>query len=91
MEKQGCVQLKVENKDIPHKNATKKKSKDEGNLNEEDNLMKEGMALICVMCRDGKGQFNGLVNLRRPYNKDKWDSHAGGKSINAIWHCGIIG
>ena len=40
--------------------------------------MQEGMALICVMCRDVKGQSNVLVNLGRPYNEEKWDSHTGG-------------
>ena len=66
MEKHGRVQLKVEKKDIPHNNATKKKSKDEEGLDEEDDIMQEGMSFICVLFWDGKGQSNGLVNLRRP-------------------------
>ena len=71
MENHGRVQLKVDKKYIPHNNAAKKKSKDEDNLDQEDDLMQEGMALICVMCRDGKGQSNGLMKLRRLYNEDK--------------------
>ena len=51
--------------------------------------MQEGMALVCVMCRDGKGKSNGRVHLRRPYNEEKWDSHAVGRKhkINmALWN-----
>ena len=51
--------------------------------------MQEGMALICVMCWYGKVQSIGLVNLRRPYNEEKWDSHARGKkhkSNVALWN-----
>ena len=39
MEKHGRFQLKAEKKDIPHKNATKKKIKDKGGLDEEDDIM----------------------------------------------------
>ena len=51
--------------------------------------MQEGMDLICFMCWYGKGQSNGLANLRRPYNEEKWDSHAGGgehKSNVSLWN-----
>ena len=37
------------------------------------------MALICIMCRDGKGKYDGVVNLRRMYNEEKWDSHTVGQ------------
>ena len=46
MEKHGRVQLKVEKKDNPHNNAVKNKSKDEGGLDEGDDLMQQGMDLI---------------------------------------------
>ena len=43
------------------------------------------MALICIMCRDSKGKYDGVVNLRRLYNEEKWDSHtAGGNYKNNV-------
>ena len=84
MEKDGHIKLKVEKKDLPHNNIVKKKSKDEENLDEEDELTQEGMALICIMCRDGEGKSDGVMNLRRMYNKEKWDAHTAGEKIRII-------
>ena len=89
MENHGRVQLKVDKKDISHTNAAKNKSKDEGNFDEEDDLMQEDMALICVMCRYGKGKSNGLLNLRSPYNEEKWEfpsREKNNKSNVALWN-----
>ena len=55
--------------------------------------MQEGMSFICVLLWDGKGQSNGRVNLRRPYNEDKLGSSAGGGGgggIKVMLHIGII-
>ena len=51
--------------------------------------MQEDMALICVMCRDGKGKSNGLLNLRSPYNEEKWEfpsREKNNKSNVALWN-----
>lgn len=40
-----------------------------------------GQCVVCILCRDGKGKSNGIVNLRRPFARGQWywEDHANGK------------
>ena len=39
----------------------------------------DGMAIICICCRDYKGKSDGVISLRSPYNEYYWKSHIAGK------------
>jgi hypothetical protein len=41
----------------------------------------------CIPCRDSKGKSEGVVQLHRPFDTEKWEQHICGKRHKENVHC----